>query len=134
MNTQQRRWLLLFLCIYFATITGGFFSLPGLSPLIGVAGLAIAFFYAGMVCLFRRRATYMAMGVAILFAIVFPHADGPLMRYLVAVTLSLNFWVFGEMGITLLTQMNRQQAFFRLAGLFVGLLGLGWVWVSFFGW
>ena len=134
MDTKPRNRFLLFLCFYFASITGGFFSLPEVSPFIGLSGLAIAIFYAGAVCLFRRKATYFATGAAILLAIVFPNLDTVLMRYLVGMMLSINFWLFGEMGMALLKQMSRQQAFLRLAGLFVGFLGLGWLWVSFFGW
>ena len=134
MNINQRNLFLLFLCIYCAGVTGGLFSLPGLSPWVGVSGLAIAIFYAGMVCLFQRRATYFATAAAIAFAIVFPNSDGVFIRYLVAMTLILNFWIFGAMGMVMLKQKGRLQAFLQLASLFAGLLGLGWVWVSFFGW
>ncbi|MGF1524252.1 MAG: hypothetical protein ACFBSF_18180 [Leptolyngbyaceae cyanobacterium] len=134
MDIKQRNRVLLFLCFYFASITGGFFALPGLSLWVGLSGLAIAVFYAGAVCLFQRKATYFATGITILLAVISPSINSMLTRYLVAMTISINVWVLGEMGIALLKHMDRQRAFFQLAGLSVGFLGLGWLWVSFLGW
>ena len=129
---SRQNGLLLLFGIFWAAITGVFFSLPTLSGLIGLAGLAIAVVYAGMVCLFQRPVIYFSIGIMCLLAIIFPSSESLLVNYAVGLTLSINFLIFGDLGITLLKLMTTQQAFLRLAGLFAGALALGWSIAYFF--
>ncbi|MEO1125861.1 MAG: hypothetical protein AAFW84_16890 [Cyanobacteria bacterium J06635_15] len=130
---SKQNGLLLLVGIFWAAITGVFFSLPELSGLIGLGGLAIAIFYAGMVCLFQRPIIYLSIGITCLLAIIFPSPESLLVNYGVGMTLSINFLIFGNLGITLLKLMTVRQAFIRLAGLFAGALGLGWSIAVLFG-
>ncbi|MGB3496304.1 MAG: hypothetical protein WBA57_26485 [Elainellaceae cyanobacterium] len=112
-----------------AIITGAFFS--QLPSSIGFSGLAIAVFYAEMVCRFQKRAIWVATGVAALLAIVYSSQDSMLYGYIVGMTLAINAWIFGTLGIKLLSMMNHQQTLMRLAGLLAGSLGSGWAIAAF---
>ncbi len=116
-----------------AMITGAFFSLPELSPWVGMGGIAIAVLYAAMVCQLQRRAMAVAMGLTVLGAIALPSPETLLVNAIVAMTLCLNFWVFAELGIPWLQHLNQRQVFLRLAGLFSGALGTGWAVAVLFG-
>ena len=117
-------WFLLIFGVFWAGITGIFFSL--LPAWVGLSGLAIAIVYAKLVCQLQQRAIWGATGMAVLVAIVYSTQDSSLSGYIIGMTLAINAWIFGTLGTTMLTLMSHQQAFIRLAGLFAGALGIGW--------
>jgi hypothetical protein len=123
---RQRRWLVGLLGFAWATLTGTFFALPTLSPLVGMAGLAIALLYAAMVCGFQRRAMVVAMGMTVGIAVSIPSPETLLVNLIVALALCLNWWLFAELGIELLQRMSQRQAYLRLAAVFAGPLAIGW--------
>jgi len=128
-------WLLLLFAFFFATVTGIFLASPSSSPLIGMSGLAIASLFTWMVCRFRRNAIWIAIGISVLLAIASQITNqwDSISAYLLGMTLSLNFLLFGELCIRQLRLMNHQQVFIQVAGLFVGGLSLGWTVAFFFG-
>lgn len=119
--------------LFWAGVTGIFFAAPTVSVFVGMAGIAIAILYSGLVCLLRRSAVWFAIGISIVLAIAIPNQGAPIVHFIVAQTLSINFLVFGEIGIQNLKNMNRQQSFWRLATSFAGALGLGWAIAALFG-
>lgn len=123
----RRNWLLLLLSILWAGNTGIFLALPTLSWWFGSGSLAIALLYAAMVAWFQRQAMYGAIALTTLFAMVFPHWEAAIVGYAVAATLTLNFLLFGELGVILRRLMEPQQVFLRLGGLFGGALSIGWL-------
>ena len=123
---SRQTWLLLLFGSFWAFTTGVFFSLPRLSPLVGIVGLLLAVFYAAMVCQFRQRAIWGATIVSGLLGMAVLFQESLLVGSVVAMTLALNGWIFGSLGIALLQKLKRQPAFLTLASLFAGSLALGW--------
>ena len=112
---------------FWATVTGVFFSLPTLSPWVGVGGVVIALLYAASICWWQRKARAVAMGMTVVGAIAVPSTETLLVNLIVAMALCLNFWIFAELGGAWLKEVNRCQAFVQLAGLLAGALGYGWI-------
>ncbi|MEO1093404.1 MAG: hypothetical protein AAFX01_00715 [Cyanobacteria bacterium J06638_28] len=120
-------WLLLLFSLFWAGNTGMFLALPSLSWWVGISGLAIALLYAAAVTLFQRRAIYGAIALTILLAVVFPNWEAAIVGYAVATTLTLNFLLFGELGVIFRRLTSPRQVFIRLGGLFVSALSIGWL-------
>lgn len=106
-------------------LTGIFFAAPGFEG-IGWIGLGIAIAFAVAVSCMGRIAIWIAVIGSILLGI-FQVEDAPIAKFMVALTLSLNFILFGEAGSQLLKTASWQQTALILGGTAVFGLSLGWL-------
>jgi uncharacterized membrane protein len=127
-NTQT--WLRLVVGCFFALLTGFFFGLPALSPLVGVAGIIIAIAYSGAVCLVGQAFIWVAIGLVTVLTIayvIWTRSDFSVINLAVWYMLNLNFLVFGLLGVSLRKTLSVQKSWWRTAGPFAGSLGTGWL-------
>lgn len=110
-----------------------FLASPVASPLAGFLGIPLIITYSAAVCLWRRRAIWVGIGITALLAIAFyaPQIDA----YIIGMHISMLLLVMGEVGIKLLQGRSQQTAFIGLASLFAGTLGCAWIasrlWITF---
>lgn len=127
-NTQVRQ--ILILGCFWAFLTGSFFAIPTLSPLVGATGIAIALAYSGAICLFGRPIMGVTIGLVTVLTIAYIVATGSdfsVINYAVWMALNLNFLVFGLLGISLRRTVSVRRSWLLTAGAFGGSLGLGWL-------
>ncbi|HEY9817991.1 MAG TPA: hypothetical protein V6D20_19610 [Candidatus Obscuribacterales bacterium] len=126
-NTEIKQ-LVVFGC-FWAFLTGSFFCLPGLSPVVGLVSIVIAFGYSGAICWLGRPTIWFASGLttAITIAYVLVNTDFSVINHAVLMTIILNFVVFGLLSICLRKTMSVWRSWFITAGAFGGSLGLGWL-------
>lgn len=126
---------LLVVGLFWASLTGMFLGMPDKSLMKLAIAVLIVGLYAAGICWFRRRMMWGIIGVTVMINIIlnFIYPGEPIVYYIIAMTLSVNFLLFGELGIQLLKIMNRPQTFLRLVGCFAGALSLGWLFGAIFG-
>ncbi|MEM8641724.1 MAG: hypothetical protein AAGG51_23340 [Cyanobacteria bacterium P01_G01_bin.54] len=121
-------WLLLVTSCLWAFLTGIFFSLPTLSPLVGGVALLLAVSFGVMTGVLPKLITWIACGITLAMTLIVSVFTGfSVINYAVASTLILNFVLFGQLGEKLSQRLSVKRSSAIVALLFSGSLGLGWL-------
>ncbi len=123
-------WLLLGGGLVWGFLTGIFFAAPGFEG-VGWMGLGVAITFAVAVAWTGRIAIWIAVVASILLGI-FKVEDAAIAKYMVALTLSINFLLFGEAGLRLLKTTSCPQTAGIIGGTAVLALSLGWLIAAWF--
>lgn len=128
-NLSPQEWQLLIVGLFWASLTGVFVGSPKSSLSRLLIALLIVVIYAFGICQFRRQMMWLTIGITIMINIILTiiYPGAPIVYYLVAMTISVNFLLFGELGIKMLNIMNPFTAFLRLSALFAMGLTSGWL-------
>lgn len=111
-------------------------SLGGLSNALlylAIAGL-ISFIYVALIIRLRRLGIGLSIGLTIGINLVnaFINPGAPIVNYIIAMTLSLHFLLFGELTLKLLQRLKPLSVYATVTGLSFGALTIGWLFAIFF--